>query len=240
MKPRSSRDRRACRSTSDHAAWRAVEGMATTMEVLSLPVTVEGSDVLRRAVAGYLTGYKGLSRSHTESDLRVFLRWCTERPGAPRVRCCATSEGYGWTATPTRAPRCATTAPATSATDTPTTHVAELSLPGTRTDVTRTLRVAPFEREHADHRSVEIDHEKAGAPPGHLRHRALELVLSTHSRRPTADGRRQVLSDVGVRGCNAPVPAALGRPLGCSDDERHDRRDRGGYSGAGQLVELQR
>ena len=61
------------------AAWRTVEGMATTMEVLSLPVTVEGSDVLRRAVAGYLARYKGLSRSHTESDLRVFLSWCTER-----------------------------------------------------------------------------------------------------------------------------------------------------------------
>jgi len=49
------------------------------MEVLSLPVTVEGSDVLRRAVAGYLARYKGLSRSHTESDLHVFLGWCTER-----------------------------------------------------------------------------------------------------------------------------------------------------------------
>ena len=49
------------------------------MEVLPLPVTVEGSDVLRRAVAGYLARYKGLSRSHTESDLRVFLGWCTER-----------------------------------------------------------------------------------------------------------------------------------------------------------------
>jgi integrase/recombinase XerD len=40
------------------------------VEVLSLPVTVEGSDVLRRVVAGYLARYKGLSRSHTESDLR--------------------------------------------------------------------------------------------------------------------------------------------------------------------------
>jgi site-specific recombinase XerD len=48
------------------------------MEVLSLPVTVDGSDVLRRAVTGYLARYKGLSRSHTESDLRVFLGWCTE------------------------------------------------------------------------------------------------------------------------------------------------------------------
>jgi integrase/recombinase XerD len=53
--------------------------MVTTVEVLSLPVTVEGSDVLRRAVAGYLARYKGLSRSHTESDLRVFLGWYTER-----------------------------------------------------------------------------------------------------------------------------------------------------------------
>lgn len=49
------------------------------MEVLALPVTIEGSDFLLRAVAGYLTRYKGLSRSHTESDLRVFLGWCTER-----------------------------------------------------------------------------------------------------------------------------------------------------------------
>jgi integrase/recombinase XerD len=49
------------------------------MKVLPLPVTVEGSDVLRRAVAGYLARYKGLSRSHTESDLRVFLLWCAER-----------------------------------------------------------------------------------------------------------------------------------------------------------------
>jgi integrase/recombinase XerD len=49
------------------------------MEVLSLPVSVEGADDLRRAVAGYLARYKGLSRTHTESDLRVFLCWCTER-----------------------------------------------------------------------------------------------------------------------------------------------------------------
>jgi hypothetical protein len=64
--------------------------MATTVEVLSLPVTVEGSDVLRRAVAGYLARYKGLSRSHTESDLRVFLDWCTDRGlgGCPRVSRC--------------------------------------------------------------------------------------------------------------------------------------------------------
>ncbi|MGH8895229.1 MAG: site-specific integrase, partial [Actinomycetes bacterium] len=53
--------------------------MTTTLELLPLPATIEGSEVLRRAVAGYLARYKGLSRSHTESDLRVYLRWCTER-----------------------------------------------------------------------------------------------------------------------------------------------------------------
>jgi integrase/recombinase XerD len=34
---------------------------------------------LRVAVAAYLARYKGLSRYHTESDLRVFLRWCADR-----------------------------------------------------------------------------------------------------------------------------------------------------------------
>jgi integrase/recombinase XerD len=30
-------------------------------------------------VAGYLARYKGLSRSHIESDIWVYLRWCAER-----------------------------------------------------------------------------------------------------------------------------------------------------------------
>jgi integrase/recombinase XerD len=34
---------------------------------------------LRVAVVAHLARYKGLSRSHTESDLNVFLRWCVER-----------------------------------------------------------------------------------------------------------------------------------------------------------------
>jgi hypothetical protein len=82
------KDMYACSVTPDgtertDAAWRTVEGMATTVEVLSLPVTIEGSDVLRRAVAGYLARYRGLSRSHVVSDLRVFLRWCTQRDLEP-------------------------------------------------------------------------------------------------------------------------------------------------------------
>jgi integrase/recombinase XerD len=35
-------------------------------------------DLLRVAIAGHLSRYKGLSRVHTDSDLRVFLRWCAE------------------------------------------------------------------------------------------------------------------------------------------------------------------
>jgi hypothetical protein len=45
----------------------------------SATVPPVGDDLLRVAVAAYLARYKGLSRYHTESDLRVFLRWCTDR-----------------------------------------------------------------------------------------------------------------------------------------------------------------
>jgi len=38
---------------------------------------------LALAVAAYLARYKGLSRTHTDSDLRAFLRWCAERHLAP-------------------------------------------------------------------------------------------------------------------------------------------------------------
>jgi len=40
---------------------------------------VAGVDLLRLAVAAYLARFKGMSRSHTESDLRCFLIWCTDR-----------------------------------------------------------------------------------------------------------------------------------------------------------------
>ncbi len=41
----------------------------------SVPV----ADHLRLAVAAYLARFQGSSREHTESDLRCFLAWCTER-----------------------------------------------------------------------------------------------------------------------------------------------------------------
>jgi integrase/recombinase XerD len=34
--------------------------------------------VLRAAVSAYLGRYRGETRVHTESDLRVFLRWCAD------------------------------------------------------------------------------------------------------------------------------------------------------------------
>ncbi|MEV0134847.1 tyrosine-type recombinase/integrase [Dactylosporangium sp. NPDC050688] len=37
-----------------------------------------GELVLRAAVAAYLGRYRGLTRQHSESDLHVFLRWCTD------------------------------------------------------------------------------------------------------------------------------------------------------------------
>ena len=40
-------------------------------------------DLLRVAIAAHLSRYKGLSRVHTDSDLRVFLRWCAEHHLAP-------------------------------------------------------------------------------------------------------------------------------------------------------------
>lgn len=38
----------------------------------------DSTDPLVRAVAAHLARYKGLTRSHTESDLRIYLRWCAE------------------------------------------------------------------------------------------------------------------------------------------------------------------
>jgi integrase/recombinase XerD len=36
-------------------------------------------DSLRLAAAAYLARFRGQSRMHTESDLRAYLHWCTER-----------------------------------------------------------------------------------------------------------------------------------------------------------------
>jgi site-specific recombinase XerD len=40
-------------------------------------------DLLRVAIAAHLSRYQGLSRMHTESDLRVYLHWCVGHGIAP-------------------------------------------------------------------------------------------------------------------------------------------------------------
>jgi hypothetical protein len=56
-------------------------GMMTFSELPPVPSDhlVPFTDQLRLAVAAYLARFKGSSRYHTESDLRCYLAWCTER-----------------------------------------------------------------------------------------------------------------------------------------------------------------
>src|SRR5690348_14922446 len=55
--------------------------MMTFTDLASLPSDPPApfTDRLRLAVAAYLARFKGSSREHTESDLRCYLAWCTER-----------------------------------------------------------------------------------------------------------------------------------------------------------------
>jgi integrase/recombinase XerD len=50
--------------------------------------------VLRAAVAAYLGRYRGGTRMHTESDLRVFLRWCADQDLDPLAAVRADIERY--------------------------------------------------------------------------------------------------------------------------------------------------
>ena len=56
-------------------------GMRNFTELPSVPSDhpVPVTDPLRLAVAAYLARFNGASREHTESDLRCYLAWCTER-----------------------------------------------------------------------------------------------------------------------------------------------------------------
>src|SRR5262249_2020050 len=50
--------------------------------------------VLRAAVSAYLGRYRGQTRLHTESDLHVFLRWCTDQDLDPLTAVRADIERY--------------------------------------------------------------------------------------------------------------------------------------------------
>jgi len=54
-----------------------------TQPVLFPVLLAAETDPLVRAVAAYLTRFKDATRVHTESDLRAFLTWCTERSLPP-------------------------------------------------------------------------------------------------------------------------------------------------------------
>jgi integrase/recombinase XerD len=56
---------------------RRTVGDMTTSQVL--PSRLPESHALQLAVAGYLTRFKGISRTHAESDLRAYLGWCANR-----------------------------------------------------------------------------------------------------------------------------------------------------------------
>jgi len=50
------------------------------MAALSPPGVARADQlVLRAAVAAHLSRCRGQTRLHSESDLRVFLRWCTDQ-----------------------------------------------------------------------------------------------------------------------------------------------------------------
>jgi integrase/recombinase XerD len=51
-------------------------------------------DPLRLAAAAYLARFTGLSRTHAESDLRIYLAWCTERGVDPLTASRAQVELY--------------------------------------------------------------------------------------------------------------------------------------------------
>ena len=53
------------------------------------------SHALQLAVAGYLARFKGVSRTHAESDLRAYLGWCADRQLDPLAASRPRIELYG-------------------------------------------------------------------------------------------------------------------------------------------------
>ena len=66
----------------------------TTYSLTDRAVVAADGRVLRAAVAAYLGRYRGESRVHTGSDLKVFLTWCAGRDPDPLSRGRAEIERY--------------------------------------------------------------------------------------------------------------------------------------------------
>jgi integrase/recombinase XerD len=56
-----------------------IVGYMTTMSSRQPAPPFLSADLLRLALSAYLARFKGLSRQHTDSDLRLFMIWCAER-----------------------------------------------------------------------------------------------------------------------------------------------------------------
>jgi hypothetical protein len=74
--------------------------MTTFTELTSAPShpPVPFTDQLRLAVAAYLARFTGISRDRTESDLRCYLAWCTERGLDPLAARGGQAAGSAWLA----------------------------------------------------------------------------------------------------------------------------------------------
>jgi len=54
-----------------------------TLSPVPEPIPFADDPLMRVVLIAHLARYKGQSRVHTESDLHVYLRWCTEREILP-------------------------------------------------------------------------------------------------------------------------------------------------------------
>jgi site-specific recombinase XerD len=68
--------------------------MTTMASPASIGLAVLSADQLRSAIGAYLGRFKGSSREHTGSDLRVFLAWCTVQDLSPLAAQRADLERY--------------------------------------------------------------------------------------------------------------------------------------------------
>jgi integrase/recombinase XerD len=58
-------------------------GVSEDSGVMAATASFDQPPELALAAVAHLSRYRGTSREHTESDLRVFLDWCNDRQLAP-------------------------------------------------------------------------------------------------------------------------------------------------------------
>lgn len=77
------RDVRSCRMLSLDRLMADLPVAAHTRGMAALDASLAPSRELGLATVAHLSRYRGTSREHTESDLRVFFGWCQDRQLAP-------------------------------------------------------------------------------------------------------------------------------------------------------------